>query len=344
MTEILFIIIGIAAGTALVYFLFLRKTPKDSEGMFLLQNQMAELVRKLDHGLGQSAQIMQKQFGESAKIIREVTERLTKLDETNRQVVNFADQLRNLQDILQNPKQRGVLGEYYLETVLKNVLPPGSYEMQYQFKDGTAVDAVVRVKDKIIPIDSKFSLENYNRLVETRDQAERERLERQFRQDLKNRIDETSKYVKPSEGTLDFAFMFIPSEAVYYDLLINKVGAVKINTQDLIEYAFKERHVIIVSPTSFLAYLQTVLQGLKALQIEESAKEMRKFVESLGRHLISYEDYLKRLGKNLGTTVSMYDKAYGEFTKIDKDIYRITGEGIEAEPVALAKPRSEELE
>ncbi|SRR3989338_4093235 len=344
MTEILFIIIGIAAGTALVYFLFLRKTPKDSEGMLLLQNQMAELVRKLDHGLGQSAQIMQKQFGESAKIIREVTERLTKLDETNRQVVNFADQLRNLQDILQNPKQRGVLGEYYLETVLKNVLPPGSYEMQYQFKDGTAVDAVVRVKDKIIPIDSKFSLENYNRLVETRDQAERERLERQFRQDLKNRIDETSKYVKPSEGTLDFAFMFIPSEAVYYDLLINKVGAVKINTQDLIEYAFKERHVIIVSPTSFLAYLQTVLQGLKALQIEESAKEMRKFVESLGRHLISYEDYLKRLGKNLGTTVSMYDKAYGEFTKIDKDIYRITGEGIEAEPVALAKPRSEELE
>jgi len=344
MTEILFIIIGIAAGTALVYFLFLRKTPKDSEGMLLLQNQMAELVRKLDHGLGQSAQIMQKQFGESAKIIREVTERLTKLDETNRQVVNFADQLRNLQDILQNPKQRGVLGEYYLETVLKNVLPPGSYEMQYQFKDGTAVDAGVRVKDKIIPIDSKFSLENYNRLVETRDQAERERLERQFRQDLKNRIDETSKYVKPSEGTLDFAFMFIPSEAVYYDLLINKVGAVKINTQDLIEYAFKERHVIIVSPTSFLAYLQTVLQGLKALQIEESAKEMRKFVESLGRHLISYEDYLKRLGKNLGTTVSMYDKAYGEFTKIDKDIYRITGEGIEAEPVALAKPRSEELE
>src|SRR3989337_852523 len=169
MTEILFIIIGIAAGTALVYFLFLRKTPKDSEGMLLLQNQMAELVRKLDHGLGQSAQIMQKQFGESAKIIREVTERLTKLDETNRQVVNFADQLRNLQDILQNPKQRGVLGEYYLETVLKNVLPPGRFQMQYSFKDGEIVDAVIFLdKNKFIPIDSKFSLENYNRILEER--------------------------------------------------------------------------------------------------------------------------------------------------------------------------------
>lgn len=343
MSTALLILTGVIIGGVAAYFLLYKRKPVEKDrGLLLLQNQMQELGRKLDQGLGQSTQILQKQFGESAKIIREVTERLTKLDETNRQVVSFADQLKNLQDILQNPKQRGILGEYYLETVLKNVLPPGSFEMQYQFKDGDIVDAVVFVKEKIIPIDSKFSLENYNRLLETREAGERERLEKQFRQDLKNRIDETSKYVRPQEGTMEFAFMFIPSEAVYYDLLINKVGAVKLATQDLIEYAFKERRVIIVSPTSFLAYLQTVLQGLKALQIEESAKEIKKFVESLGRHLISYEDYLKRLGKNLGTTVSMYDKAYGEFQKIDKDIYKITGEGIDAEPVLLAKPREEE--
>ena len=214
--------------------------------------------------------------------------------------------------------------------------------MQYPFSGGDIVDAVVFVKDKIIPIDSKFSLENYNRILETRDQAEKERIEKLFRQDLKNRIDETSKYVRPSEGTLEFAFMFIPSEAVYYDLLINKVGAIKVNTQDLIEYAFKEKHVIIVSPTSFLAYLQTVLQGLKALQIEESAKEIKKYVESLSRHLMSYEDFMQKLGKNLGATVGAYDKAYHEFSKIDKDIYKITGESIESEPVAIAKPREEE--
>lgn len=330
---------GIIIGGVAAYFILFRKKEGDGNGLLMLQNQMNDLARKLDHGLGQSAEIMQKQFGESAKIIREVTERLTRLDETNRQVVSFADQLRNLQDILQNPKQRGILGEYYLETVLKNVLPPGSYQMQYPFKDGNIVDAVIFVKEKIIPVDSKFSLENYNRILETRDQAERERFERQFRQDLKNRIDETSKYVLPAEGTMDFAFMFIPSEAVYYDLLINKVGAVKIATQDLIEYAFKERHVIIVSPTSFLAYLQTVLQGLKALQIEESAKEIKKYVESLGRHLVTYEDFMQKLGKNLAATVGTYDKAYHEFQKIDKDIYKITGEKMDAEPLLVAKPR-----
>ncbi len=345
MSSSVWIILGIAIGGVAAYFILSKRMKaegeKPNEGMLMLQNQMQELARKLDRGLGQSTDIIQKQFGESAKIIREVTERLTKLDETNRQVVGFADQLRNLQDILQNPKQRGILGEYYLETVLKNVLPPGTFQMQYPFKNGDIVDAAVFVKDKVIPIDSKFSLENYNRILETRDLGEKERFEKLFRQDLKNRIDETSKYVRPEEGTMDFAFMFIPSEAVYYDLLINKVGAVKIATQDLIEYAFKDRHVIIVSPTSFLAYLQTVLQGLKALQIEESAKEIKKYVENLSRHLISYEDYMQKLGKNLGASVGAYDKAYHEFSKIDKDIYRITGESIESEPLAIVKPREE---
>ncbi|MBU1039413.1 DNA recombination protein RmuC [Patescibacteria group bacterium] len=314
----------------------------DNGGMLLLQNQLNELTRTLDSKLGESARAIQSQFGESAKIIRDVTERLTKLDETNRQVVNFADQLKSLQDILKNPKQRGVLGEYYLETLLKNVLPPGSYQMQYAFADGTIVDAVVFVKDKIIPIDSKFSLENYNRLAEERDTVERERLEKLFKSDLKNRIDETSKYVKPSENTMEFAFMFIPHEAIYYDLLVAQVGTVKVNTRDLIEYAFKDRHVIIVSPTSFLAYLQTVLQGLKALQIEESAKQIRKNVEDLGRHLLSYEEYMKKLGGHLGTTVNAYNFASKELAKIDKDILRISGQAVGLESTLLEKPKTEE--
>src|SRR3989338_6094749 len=112
---------------------------------------------------------------------------------------------------------------------------------------------------------------------------------------------------------MDFAFMFIPSEGIYYDLLINKVGAVKISTEDLIEYAFKRKHVIIVSPTSFLAYLQTVLQGLKALQIEKDAQEIRKRVEQLGKHIANYEDYMQRMGSNLSKTVSSYNSAYKQF-------------------------------
>lgn len=216
--------------------------------------------------------------------------------------------------------------------------------MQYEFKDSVIVDAVIFIKDRIIPIDSKFSLENYNRILEARSDDERERYETAFANDLKTRIDETAKYVKPEEGTLDFAFMFIPSEAVYYDLLINKVGAIKSNTENLLEYAYNKKKVLVVSPTTFLAYLQTVLQGLKALQIEESAKEIRKRVQELGKHLTSYEEYMKKLGGHLGTTVSMYNHAYKELGKIDKDVLRIGGEAIGIEPLAVAAPEREDAE
>lgn len=321
--------------------------------ILLLQNQIQDLVRVIEQRTAETSKAVastqtelnktiQNQFGQSAKIISDVTERLAKFEETNRQVIGFADQLQNLEDILQNPKQRGILGEYFLENVLKNVLPPGSFQMQYKFSDGDIVDAVVFVKDKIIPIDSKFSLENYNRAVEERDPERRKELESNFTGDLKKRIDETSKYIKPKEGTMDFAFMFIPAEGIYYDLLINQVGAMKVNTHDLIEYAFKEKRVIIVSPTSFLAYLQTVMQGLRALQIEESAKEIRKRVEDLGKHILAYDEYIKKLGNNLSTTVNSYNSAYKEFNKIDKDVVRITGGEKHVDPLLLDKPALED--
>lgn len=341
---IIFGLIFIILNTAVLWFFIGRK--KDNKdtgtGFQLLMQQVNELARTVDEKVGESTRSMHEslrhQSNESVKIIRDITERLTRLDETNKQVVSFADQLQNLQDILKNPKQRGILGEYYLETLLKNVMPPGSYQMQYAFKDGTIVDAVVFVKDKIIPIDSKFSLENYNRLVEEKNPLEKERLEKLFKTDLKGRIDETAKYVKPNENTMDFAFMFIPHEAIYYDLLISQVGSVKINTRDLIEYAFKEKHVIIVSPTSFLAYLQTVLQGLKALVIEESAKEIRANVENLQKHLRSYVEYHDKLGNALGTVVNHFNASGKEFKKIDKDVLRITGTPVDFEVLAIDKP------
>jgi DNA recombination protein RmuC len=279
---------------------------------------------------------------DSLKIVEGVTEKLTKLDETNRQVVGFADQLKDLQDILKNPKQRGVLGEFYLEEILKNVLPPSSYQMQYKFKDGEIVDAVIFLRDNIVPIDAKFSLENYERLLEERNEEARKKLEQAFKADLKNRIDETAKYIRPAEKTLEFAFMFIPAEAIYYDLLVNKVGAVKISTRDLIDYAMKEKRVIIVSPTSFHAYLQTVLQGLRALEIEQSAKEIRKNVEQLQRHLLNYESYNEKMGNQLGTVVRTYNAGNKQFKQIDKDLYKITGSGGEMEPLELELPKQEE--
>jgi len=315
-------VIGLVVG---IFLLLNRKPEKQSDALVILQQQMNHITQVLDSKLSESTKAIQTQFGQSAKIIQDVTEKLTRLDETNKQVVGFADQLQSLQDILKNPKQRGVLGEYYLETVLKNVLPPSSYKMQYPFKDGSIVDAVVFVDKRIIPIDSKFSLENYNRILETRDPVEKKRYEAAFIADLKARIDETAKYVKPEENTMDFAFMFIPSEAVYYDLLINKVGAVTDDTNSLIYYAGNKK-VIVISPTSFLAYLQTVLQGLRNQKISEQAHEVIKQVERLGKHLWTYSEYMEKLGTHLGTTVSTYKKAHKEFAKVDKDVVKITGQ------------------
>jgi DNA recombination protein RmuC len=325
--SIILLIITIFA-IGIVIFLLLknykREPEKDSGQLLMLQQQINQISQVLDTKLSESNKTTQFQFAESTKIIGDVRERLAKLDETNRQVVSFADQLKNLQDILKNPKQRGILGEYYLETVLKNVLPPSSFQMQYSFKDGNIVDAVVFVDKRIIPIDSKFSLENYNRILETNEPEAKKKFETAFVNDLKVRIDETSKYVRPEENTMDFAFMFIPSEAVYYDLLINKVGAVTEDTNNLIHYAGKKK-VVIVSPTSFLAYLQTVLQGLRNQKISEQAQTIIKEVEKLGKHLFTYSEYTRRLGQHLDSAVSSYNKANTEFTKIDKDVVKITG-------------------
>jgi DNA recombination protein RmuC len=342
-------VIGILLTVNIVMVAFVlkkRHTKEESgEGLQLLLQQMNELSRTVDTKMGDTAKTMheslQRQSHESNRIVRDVTEGLTQLQESNKQVLSFADQLQNLQDILKNPKQRGILGEYYLETVLQNVMPPGTYQMQYAFKNGEIVDAALFIKDKILPIDSKFSLENYNRILGTTDMAEKERFEKEFKQDLKKRIDETAKYVRPEESTMEFAFMFIPSEGIYYDLLINQVGTVKTATRDLIEYAFGKK-VIIVSPTSFLAYLQTVLQGLKSLQIEEQAKEIQKRVGELGRHMGAYEEFMNKLGNSLGTTVNHYNRAHKELGKVDKDVMRITGEGTGMEAVEVEKPVQDE--
>ncbi|QQR84113.1 DNA recombination protein RmuC [Candidatus Peregrinibacteria bacterium] len=337
-------------GLAVIGFLVYRLTEqmkrqqdekKDDKTVLMLQEQLNQLRHTFDQGLRnqdktlneqlhRSQEALQQQFASSSKIVREVTdnvksvtEKLTELNETNKQVVGFAEQLKTLENTLRNPKQRGVLGEMFLENLLSNVLPPSSFQMQYSFQNGEAVDAIIRVNQHIIPIDAKFSLENYNRIMEEKNDGARDVLQKEFKADLKKRIDETSKYVRPNEGTTDFAFMFIPADGVFYNLLTHKVGSIEVNTVDLIDYAFKKR-VILVSPMTFYAYLQTVMHSLRALAIEESAKEIQKRVGDLGRHLNSYEDYFTKIGSHLGTTVNMYNQAGKELSKVDKDILKIT--------------------
>lgn len=308
-----------------------------------MQERLDRIDDQLTNGLKNSSQTLQQQFSQSAKLIREVTGELTTLKETNKQILGFSEQLQSLENILKNPKQRGILGEYFLESLLSQVLSPDQYKMQYKFTDGEIVDAIIFLNNQLIPIDAKFSLEKYNRMMEEKNRDRREEIERDFKNDVKKRIDETSKYIRPQEGTADFALMFIPAEGIFYNLLIYKTGSAHVNTQNLIEYAFSKR-VIITSPTSFFAYLQTILQGLKALKIEQSVEMIKKNIINLSKHLNVYQENMQKLGNHLGTTVNTYNSANREFGKIDKDIYRITDgkTGGNIELNLLDKPSQEE--
>jgi len=319
----------------------LEKLLRLEERIGSLNEKSSEMSSKLERSTSDIHKSVREQIGQSNKIVQDVTEKLTKLDETNKQVLNFSEQLQKMQDILNNPKQRGVFGEYRLEMLLKNAFQPNQYKMQYKFEDGEIVDAVLFLGDKIIPIDSKFSLENYNRIVEESDSNRREQLEKLFKNDLKNRIDETAKYIRPDEGTMEFAFMFIPAEGIFYDLLVNKVGAIKVNTRDLIDYAINEKKVHIVSPTTFYVTLQSLWQGMRAFKIQEKTKDIIKQVGKLDTHIKVYEDYLKKLGGHLSTTVNTYNSAYKEFKKIDKDVVKLVGGDSKVDPKEIEKPKEE---
>jgi len=349
---LIIILVIVVAGFAVLFFMLSKvaKGNKDDQSMVMLQTQINDLNKVLGEGMTQTNKTINEQLNQNNKMIQsisrqsnseiaKISEQLAKLGETNKQVIGYSEQLTNLQKILTSQKQRGNLGEAGLQLVLDNMLPPTAFKIQYQFDDGDVVDAAIFTKDGIIPVDAKFSLENYNRIVNEDNDERKKILEKEFKNDLKKRIDETSKYIKPSEGTLDFAFMFIPAEAIFYDLLVNEVGAVKVDTKNLIDYAFKERKVIIVSPTTFAAYLHTVLQGLNALKIEKQTQGIIKNIEKLQSHITRYDEYMRKLGNNLSTTVNSYMTASKEFKKVDKDITKITEKETKIEIMEIDKPQ-----
>jgi DNA recombination protein RmuC len=327
---------------------------QNARAMQLLQQQLAELRSTMDTRLERSSDRMsasvEKQFSESQRLIQEINKQVgdqllsvvrgvTEVSESSKQVFTVAESLKNLEKVLKHQKQRGNLGEASLELILSNTLSPTIYKMQYEFPGGDTVDAVIMTKDGMIPVDAKFSLDNYNRLINETDDIRKEEIADDFKKDLKKRIDETAKYIRPEDGTLPFAFMYIPAEGIYYDLLVNDVGgAVKVNARSLIDYAYKDKNVIIVSPTTFSAYLQSVLYGFRAFKIEEQAKGIQKNVEQLSRHIAAYEEYYKKIGNSLSTTVNHYNAAYKELGKIDKDVLRITGDSAGIDIAQIEKP------
>lgn len=340
MNSLLIVLILLAVVILIVLAVILKRLGGNGQNSTLSENLEAtrllheELSRtrdslgnKIDRTQQSTSESIERQLRHQMSEVQRMTEELVRVQEGTKKIEGFAAQLQSLQDILKNSKQRGNLGEYYLEAGLQNVLSSKSYQMQYGFNDGKIVDAVIFVKDKIIPIDAKFPLENYERLINANNENDSQEFTRAFKNDFKKRIDETSQYVRPEEGTMDFAFMFIPSEAIYYDVLVAEVGTVKVNTQDLIEYAFSKK-VLIVSPTTLLAFLQTVLQGLRMLQIEERAQEIQKEVGKLSKHFYALSELIGKLGKSLQVSHNHYDSIEREYRKIGKDIVAISGEVI----------------
>lgn len=328
----------------------------NTRGEDLLLKQINEMQRSLDSKMSDSQRMIQTsvsdQIDKSQKLMseintqmsrnmQEVTKGVTEANNAGKQIFGLAESLKDLEKTLKHQKQRGTLGEASLELILGNILPPNAYSLQHRFENGEAADAIIKTKEGIIAVDAKFSLDNYTRIINCEDETQKDKLIKLFKDDLKKRIDETAKYIRESEGTLPFAFMFIPAEGIYYDLMVNEVGAIKSNSRSLLDYAYNDKKVIIVSPTTFSAYLQSVLYGFKAFKIEESAKEIQKYVGELQKHLAAYEEYQVKLGKTIGTVVNHYNSSSREFKKIDKDVIKITGEGNSIELDLLEKPHTE---
>ena len=349
------LLIFILISALIVGFLFIKKQiDKKSE------DNTKEIESKLESFIEEfkltSAQNLSKHLQDSkldqknmevrfSDTINKLTKELEKIKGTNEQVLTFANQMKTLEKILGNQKQRGILGEIQLENLLANVLPPELFQMQYSFNNREAVDAVIKVGEFIIPIDAKFSLDNYNKMIES-DETDTDKLndlEKKFKSDIKNRIDETSKYIRPNEGTVDYAYMFIPADGLYQDLLNNKVGSLKINQRDLVSYAYQKK-VMIVSPMSLFPMLQVTNKALNNMKVEESINEIQINIEKLGNHLNAYLTYHQKLGNSIGTVVNQYNVTNKEFKKIDRDITKLTANrtniGIEIENID--KPMVEE--
>ena len=339
--EYLFTVIVVVGSLFGLYFLIKKQINKNSE------DNSKEIESKLESFIEafklESAKNLADQIKDSKQdqknmsdTLEKVTKELEKIKGTNEQVLTFANQMKTLEKILGNQKQRGILGEIQLENLLANVLPPQLFQMEYSFSNNEAVDAIIKVGEFIIPIDAKFSLDNYNKMIES-DETDTERLndlEKKFKNDIKNRIDETSKYIRPNEGTVDYAYMFIPADGLYQDLLNNKVGSLKINQRDLVSYAY-EKKVMIVSPMSLFPMLQVTSKALNNMKVEESIQEIMINLEKLENHLNAYYTYHKKLGISLSTVVNHYNVSNNEFKKIDKDITKLNpdraGIGIESE-------------
>jgi DNA recombination protein RmuC len=318
---IVFVLVVLGAVGALVYWLPRALGRFQADSVAQLSERNAEMERRLqglnatmDRRLAELDLKVDRRLESASKTTNQVHERLVKLDEANAQMLERAKELSRLEHALRPPKARGGFGELLLENLLRDRLPATAYALQYGFKSGERVDAIIRVQ-RMVPIDAKFPLDNFARLVEAQDSAERELYEKAFGRDVKGHIDAiASKYIRPDEGTYEFAFMYLPSEAVYYELACGKTG-------ELLKYAH-ERQVVPVSPSTFTAYLQMIVLGLKGMQIEEHAQEVMAYCAQLQKDFGRFKEDFDLVGTHLGRAQTKFvdaEKRLDKFeTKLDQ--------------------------
>src|SRR3989337_2213326 len=299
-----------------------------------LRGQLTDAMQRsqetVNQQLNQVTQQLQKSTGDlnsrldnAARVVQEVSKGLGSVGEATEKVFLVGKDIASLQEILRSPKLRGGLGELFLGDLLAQIFPPAYFSLQHKFKSGEAVDAVIRLGGNLVPVDAKFPLENFRRVVETASEDERRAAKKKFLADVKKHIDAIAgKYILPDEGTFDFALMYIPAENVYYELII-KDEAVDTD-KSLLNYAFTKR-VIPVSPNSFYAYLQTILLGLKGMHIEEQAQEILKDLARLSGDFKKFQDEFELVGKHLTNTKMRYDEADKRLGKFGDKLQSLTG-------------------
>lgn len=249
---------------------------------------LEKLAQEMSHTRQSVGQNLQS-VNEQVKTFGDVREGLGQVKEAVEKVMGLEKNIAGLQNILSSPKLRGGLGELLLSDLLGQVLPQGFYRMQYGFQNGEKVDAVILLKDHILPIDSKFPLENFNKMVQSTEPGDKDNARKQFNSDVKNRINETAKYIRPNEKTLDLAMMYVPAENVYYEIIMD---------EGLMAHA-NQRKVVPVSPNSFLAYLQVIVFGIRGLQIERNADQILKLLISLQQDFEAVAEDFRVLGTHL---------------------------------------------
>jgi DNA recombination protein RmuC len=284
--------------------------------------QMNERLKETSEALATAHKTIGDRLDSATNVIGNVHKSLGRLEEGLKEVLTVGKDISSLQDLLRAPKFRGGIGEFLLENLLAQILPAEHFEAQYTFKSGEKVDAVIKIGPHLVSVDSKFPLENFKRVLETRTDEERKSLKRRFIQDVKKHIDAIAqKYILPDEGTFEFALMYIPAENVYYETIVKDESA--LDESGIYSYALLKK-VIPVSPNSFYAYLQVIILGLKGLKIEKSAKQIISGLSSLQGELNKFKEDFEILGKHLSNTKSKYDDSEKKLDKFTEKLLNTT--------------------